>query len=96
MNILFVGCYKQLDPYGQLFYNYLGSLNTIPNINIVARPIQYNSLSRDNIDSWCIQLEQKDRFETTNYSIRLHVSNLDRRFNFYKIAVIERTDVNGK
>ena len=41
-----------------------------------------------------IQLNQTDRFDTTNYAIKLKVDNLDRKFNFYKIAVIEKTDVS--
>lgn len=40
-----------------------------------------------------IQLEQSRENDYTNHSIRLRVDNLDRRFNFYKVAVIERTDV---
>ena len=40
-----------------------------------------------------INLEQKTQFDTTNYAIRLKVENLDERFNFYKVAVIEKTDV---
>lgn len=40
-----------------------------------------------------INLEQKTQFDTTNYAIRLKVENLDKRFNFYKVAVIEKTDV---
>lgn len=40
-----------------------------------------------------ISLEQKNQFDTTNYAIRLKVENLDKRFNFYKVVVIEKTDV---
>lgn len=70
MNILYIAPYKQLDHYGQLFYNYLGGLNTIPNANIVARPIQYNSLIRENVDDWCVKLEQKECLKEYDYIIQ--------------------------
>lgn len=41
-----------------------------------------------------MQFDQTNRNETTNNSIKLTVENLDKRFNFYKIVVIERTDIN--
>ena len=41
-----------------------------------------------------IQLEQTTNFSNTNYAIKLKIENLDKRFNFYKIAVVEITDVN--
>ena len=44
-----------------------------------------------NFDFDNIQLETEKENENTNYSIKIKVSNLDRKFNFYKIAVIERT-----
>lgn len=40
-----------------------------------------------------IRLTQSTQYDETNYGIRLKVSNLDKRFNFYKIAVIQKTDV---
>ena len=42
-----------------------------------------------------IRLTQSTQYDETNYGIRLKVSNLDKRFNFYKIAVIQKTDVTG-
>lgn len=41
-----------------------------------------------------IQLNQTNRFDSTNYAIRLNVENLDQKFNFYKVVVIEKTDVS--
>lgn len=41
-----------------------------------------------------IELDQTSRFDNTTYAIRLKLENLDTRFNFYKVAVIEKTDVN--
>ena len=41
-----------------------------------------------------IQLEQKTQYSESNYAIKLKVENLDRKFNFYKVAVIEKTDVS--
>lgn len=42
-----------------------------------------------------IRLTQSTQYDETNYGIRLKVENLDKRFNFYKIAVIQKTDVTG-
>lgn len=33
--------------------------------------------------------------DETNYSIKLNVSGLDKRFNHYKVVVIQRTDLKG-
>lgn len=41
-----------------------------------------------------IKLDQTTRFSESNFAIKLKVDNLDRKFNFYKVAVIERTDVS--
>ena len=41
-----------------------------------------------------IKLDQSTRFNESNFAIKLKVDNLDQKFNFYKIAVIERTDVS--
>lgn len=41
-----------------------------------------------------IQLNQTTQFSNTNYAIKLKVDNLDKRFNFYKMVVIEKTEVN--
>jgi hypothetical protein len=70
MNILYIAPYRQLDRWGQLFYNYLGSLNTILKINIVARPIIYNSLIRNDIDDWCLKLEEKECLKEYDYIIQ--------------------------
>ena len=40
-------------------------------------------------------LEQPDLFNPTNYSIKLKLENLDKRFNYYKIAVIQNTASGG-
>ena len=40
-------------------------------------------------------LEQPNLADITNLGIRLEVSNLDKRFNYYKIAVIQNADING-
>lgn len=59
MNVLYIGPYKGCDKWSICSYNYLGMLNSIPNINIVARNIQYNSLSHV-VDDWCKKLENKE------------------------------------
>lgn len=40
-------------------------------------------------------MDQTMLADVTNMGIRLEVSNLDKRFNYYKIAVIQNTDING-
>lgn len=40
-------------------------------------------------------LEQPNLADITNLGIRLEVSNLDKRFNYYKITVIQNADING-
>ena len=45
-------------------------------------------------DSNNIQMDLTDQNKTTNYSVKLKVENLDKRFNFYKVAVIERSSEN--
>lgn len=40
-------------------------------------------------------MDQTQLADMTNMGIRLDVSNLDIRFNYYKIAVIQNTDING-
>jgi len=40
-------------------------------------------------------LDQSDRFGPTTQSIQVRVDDLDKRFNFYKVAVVERADVNN-
>lgn len=39
---------------------------------------------------------QKDLDKTTNYAIELKVTNLDETFHYYKVAVIQNTEVNGE
>lgn len=41
-------------------------------------------------------LTQPQIADQTNFSIALSVSNLDRRFHFYKVVVVQTTDVNGE
>lgn len=40
-------------------------------------------------------MDQTMLADVTNMGIRLEVTNLDKRFNYYKIAVIQNTDING-
>ena len=40
-------------------------------------------------------MDQTQLADATNMGIRLEVSNLDKRFNYYKIAVIQNADING-
>ena len=40
-------------------------------------------------------LEQPHLANVTNLGIRVEVSNLDLRFNYYKVAVIQNADING-
>lgn len=40
-------------------------------------------------------LEQPNLADVTNLGIRVQVTNLDPRFNFYKVAVIQNADING-
>lgn len=40
-------------------------------------------------------LDQSDRFGPTTQSISVKVDNLDTRYNFYKVAVVERADINN-
>lgn len=47
----------------------------------------------DIFDPENIELDQTTRFDQTTYAIKLKLENLDKRFNFYKVAVIEKTDV---
>ena len=42
-----------------------------------------------------IELDQTSRFDKTMHSIRLKMFDLDPKFNFYKINVVENTDVSG-
>ena len=39
--------------------------------------------------------EQQDTADRTNFSIRLDVSNLDKRYSHYKVAVIQTADIEG-
>lgn len=48
----------------------------------------------DIFDPENVELDQTTRFDQTTYAIKLKLDNLDTRFNFYKVAVIEKTDVN--
>lgn len=41
-------------------------------------------------------MNQTELDRVTNYAIELKASNLDEDFHFYKIAVIQHTDVNGE
>lgn len=41
-------------------------------------------------------LSQPQLADRTNYSIALEVSNLDKNFQFYKVVVIQRADINGE
>lgn len=40
-------------------------------------------------------MEQPNIADATNLGIRLEVTELDKRFNYYKIAVIQNADING-
>ena len=40
-------------------------------------------------------LEPKEIADTTNYAIKLEVSELDKRYTHYKVAVIQTADVDG-
>ena len=42
-----------------------------------------------------IQMNSATRFDRTSYSIKVEIDNLDTKYNYYKIAVIEKTDVTG-
>lgn len=46
----------------------------------------------DLFDPDSIQLEQANEFSPTKSAIRLTVDNLDQKFNFYKVAVVEKTE----
>lgn len=41
-------------------------------------------------------LQQPQLADRTNFSIALEVSNLDKNFQFYKVVVIQRADINGE
>lgn len=41
-------------------------------------------------------LNQTQLANRTNLSIALNVSNLDKNYQYYKVAVIQRTDINGE
>lgn len=41
-------------------------------------------------------LSQPQLADRTNFSIALEVSNLDNNFQFYKVVVIQRADINGE
>lgn len=41
-------------------------------------------------------LQQPQLADRTNFSIALEVSNLDNNFQFYKVVVIQRADINGE
>src|SRR5690606_1958199 len=41
-------------------------------------------------------LTQPELDAPTNFAIKLKVNNLDTRFNFYKIVVVQRTNVNNE
>lgn len=43
-----------------------------------------------------IHLKETELDKTTGYAIELKVSNLDEDFQFYKVAVIQHTSVNGE
>lgn len=40
-------------------------------------------------------LEQQELADRTNYAIKLEVSNLDRKYTHYKVAVIQTADIEG-
>lgn len=40
-------------------------------------------------------LEQQELADRTNYAIKLEVSNLDKRYTHYKVAVIQTADIEG-
>jgi len=91
MNILYIGPYKQVDRWGQHSYNMLGCLNSIPNINIVARSIQYNNLNRK-IDDWCLKLEEKECCETYDYIFQCTIpSDFVYTPNSIGLTIIEPT-----
>lgn len=47
----------------------------------------------DIFDPENIELTQATAYDRTTYAIKLKLENLDPRFNFYKVAVVEKTDV---
>jgi hypothetical protein len=47
----------------------------------------------DIFDPENIELNQTTQYDRTTYAIKLKVENVDKRFNFYKVAVVEKTDV---
>ena len=47
----------------------------------------------DIFDPENIELTQATAYDRTTYAIKLRLENLDTRFNFYKVAVVEKTDV---
>jgi len=69
MNILYIGPVTSLDSWGLSAYNYLGSLSTISDANIVVRNIIYNSLQRseNDLDDWYKKLENNECCEKYDY-----------------------------
>lgn len=93
MNILYIGPFHQIDRWGMSSLNYLGMFNSIPNVNVIARSIQYNGLSRKP-EKWVIELENKKALPDYDYIVEFTLpSEFVYKRNAVGITLVEPTSL---